>query len=105
MRPFADKMLTTLHGRLDLPDLAPFYEAFSELPLVSISDSQRRPMPPVNWISTIYHGLPEQLLPFNDRPNGTCLAFLGRISPEKGLAGVIEIPARSGTHLKTPAKI
>src|ERR1700761_7155676 len=62
MRPFADRIVTTLHGRLDLPDLMPFYTAFPELPLVSISASQRRPMPPANWISTIYHGLPRDLL-------------------------------------------
>src|ERR1700761_4830020 len=68
MRPFSDRILTTLHGRLDLPDLTPFYAAFSELPLVSISNAKRFPMPPVNWISTIHHGLPTNLLPFKQRP-------------------------------------
>src|ERR1700761_1150435 len=105
MRPFADRMLTTLHGRLDLPDLAPFYAAFPELPLVSISDSQRRPMPPVNWLSTIYHGLPRHLLPFTENPKPGYLAFLGRISPEKGPDRAIEIAARSGAQLKIAAKV
>jgi glycosyltransferase involved in cell wall biosynthesis len=98
-------MLTTLHGRLDLPDLAPFYSAFPELPLVSISDAQRKPMPPVNWISTVYHGLPKDLLPFRERPKPSYLAFLGRISPEKGPDRAIEIAVRTGQPLKIAAKI
>jgi glycosyltransferase involved in cell wall biosynthesis len=105
MRPFSDRMLTTLHGRLDLPDLPPFYSRFPELPLVSISDAQRLPMPPVNWASTIYHGLPKNLLPFKDRPEPGYLAFLGRISPEKGPDRAIEIAARAGLPLKIAAKI
>jgi glycosyltransferase involved in cell wall biosynthesis len=105
MRAFSDRMLTTLHGRLDLPDLAPFYSRFPELPLVSISDAQRLPMPPVNWMSTIYHGLPKDLLPFTDRPDPGYLAFLGRISPEKGPDRAIEIAARTGHPLKIAAKI
>jgi glycosyltransferase involved in cell wall biosynthesis len=105
MRAFSDRMLTTLHGRLDLPDLAPFYSAFPELPLVSISDAQRKAMPPVNWISTVYHGLPKDLLPFCERPEPGYLAFLGRISPEKGPDRAIEIAARTGQPLKIAAKI
>jgi glycosyltransferase involved in cell wall biosynthesis len=105
MRPFADKMLTTLHGRLDLPDLPPFYSAFPELPLVSISDSQRRPMPPVNWAATVLHGLPRDLMPFSARPDPGYLAFLGRISPEKGPDRAIEIAARTGLPLKIAAKV
>jgi glycosyltransferase involved in cell wall biosynthesis len=105
MRAFGDRMLTTLHGRLDLPDLAPFYSAFPELPLVSISDAQRKPMPPVNWISTVYHGLPKDLPRFNERPEPGYLAFLGRISPEKGPDRAIEIAARTGQPLKIAAKI
>jgi glycosyltransferase involved in cell wall biosynthesis len=105
MRPFADRIVTTLHGRLDLPDLPPFYRAFPELPLVSISDSQRKPMPPVNWVSTIYHGLPKDLLPFTERPDPGYLAFLGRISPEKGPDRAIEIAVRTGAHLKMAAKV
>jgi glycosyltransferase involved in cell wall biosynthesis len=105
MRAFADRFLTTLHGRLDLPDLGPFYSAFPELPLVSISNSQRQPMPPVNWASTVYHGLPKDLLPLNQHPDPGYLAFLGRISPEEGPERAIEIAVRAGRHLKMAAKI
>jgi glycosyltransferase involved in cell wall biosynthesis len=99
-------ILTTLHGRLDLPDLWPFYRAFPELPLVSISDAQRAPMPPVNWVGTVYHGLPRDLLPFNRQPkDGGYLAFLGRISPEKRPDRAIEIANRTGMLLKIAAKI
>jgi glycosyltransferase involved in cell wall biosynthesis len=105
MRPFSDRIVTTLHGRLDLPDLLPFYSAFPELPLISISDSQRRPMPPVNWVSTIHHDLPRDLLPFKARPEDGYLAFLGRISPEKGPDRAIEIAARTGARLKMAAKV
>src|SRR4051812_393894 len=83
-RDLADRVLTTLHGRLDLPDLKPFYTAFTDIPLVSISKDQRRPMPRrVNWVGNVYHGLPSELLPFTAKPKGNYLAFLGRISPEK----------------------
>jgi glycosyltransferase involved in cell wall biosynthesis len=105
MRAFSDRMLTTLHGRLDLPDLPPFYSRFPELPLVSISNSQRLPMPPVSWASTIYHGLPKNLLPFKNQPDPGYLAFLGRISPEKGPERAIEIAVRAGFPLKIAAKI
>ncbi len=104
VRAFADRTVTTLHGRLDLPDLQPFYRTFPRLPLVSISDSQRRPMPPVNWVGTVHHGLPSDLLPFQARPEGY-LAFLGRISPEKRPDRAIEIAARAGAPLKIAAKI
>lgn len=102
---FADKMVTTLHGRLDLPDLVPFYSMFRHYPLVSISDDQRRPMPPVNWARTIHHGLPEGLLPFTPAPKGDYLAFLGRISPEKRPDRAIEIAARTGMPLRIAAKV
>ena len=105
IREFADRTLTTLHGRLDLPDLKPFYAAFPEIPLVSISDSQRRPLPPLNWRGTVPHGLPLDLLPFTPRPAGGYLAFLGRISPEKRPDRAIEIAARAGLPLKIAAKI
>lgn len=105
VRDFADRTLTTLHGRLDLPDLKPFYAAFPELPLVSISDSQRRPLPAVNWAATVPHGLPGDLLPFAPRPKGDYLAFLGRISPEKRPDRAIDIAARAGLPLKIAAKI
>lgn len=103
---FADKVLTTLHGRLDLPDLKPFYSFFSDYPLVSISESQRLPMPEgVNWAGTVYHGLPKDLLTFNPEPTGDYLAFLGRVSPEKRPDRAIEIAARAGMTLKIAAKI
>lgn len=105
IRDFAHRTLTTLHGRLDLPDLVPFYATFADVPLISISDDQRRPMPPVNWIGTVHHGLPRDLLPFNPKPQGRYLAFLGRISPEKGPDRAIEIAARAGLPLKIAAKI
>lgn len=105
IRDFADRTLTTLHGRLDLPDLKPFYAAFPEIPLVSISDSQRRPMPAVNWTATIPHGLPCDLLPFSPRSRGDYLAFLGRISPEKRPDRAIDIAARAGLPLKIAAKV
>jgi glycosyltransferase involved in cell wall biosynthesis len=105
IRDFADRTLTTLHGRLDLPDLKPFYAAFPEIPLVSISDGQRRPMPAVNWTATVPHGLPRDLLPFSPRPKGDYLAFLGRISPEKRPDRAIDIAARAGLPLKIAAKV
>jgi glycosyltransferase involved in cell wall biosynthesis len=104
VRRFADRTVTTLHGRLDLPDLPPFYDRFRELPVVSISDSQRAPLPRANWIGTVLHGLPRDLLPFNARPDGY-LAFLGRISPEKRPDRAIEIAARYGAPLKIAAKV
>jgi glycosyltransferase involved in cell wall biosynthesis len=105
-REIGDRVVTTLHGRLDLPDLKPFYAAFTDMPLVSISKDQRKPMPRhVNWIGNIYHGLPRDLLPFTANPRGGYLAFLGRISPEKGPDRAIEIAKRTGLPLKIAAKI
>jgi glycosyltransferase involved in cell wall biosynthesis len=101
---FSGKAITTLHGRLDLPDLKPFYRRFSDFPLVSISHSQRSQLPPMNRIETVYHGLPRTLLPFQPR-GGDYLAFLGRISPEKGPDRAIEIALRAGMPLKIAAKI
>jgi len=97
VRAIADWTLTTLHGRLDLPDLAPFYQTFRELPLVSISNDQQRYLRNVNWLGTVYHGLPRDLLAFQSRP--------GRISPEKRPDLAIEIAARSRMPLKIAAKI
>lgn len=105
VRSHPGRILTTLHGRLDLPDLRPFYSAFPELPLVSISESQRIPMPPVNWLGTVLHGLPRELLPYRKNATGDYLAFLGRISPEKGPDKAIEIAVKSGLPLKIAAKI
>ena len=96
--------VTTLHGRLDLPDLVPLYREFREMPVVSISDAQRKPLFWVNWIGTVHHGLPPTSLPLY-KQRGEYLAFLGRISPEKGLDHAIRIAIRSGMKLKVAAKI
>jgi glycosyltransferase involved in cell wall biosynthesis len=98
------KRITTLHGRLDLPDLVPLYKQFSDEPLVSISDSQRTPLEFANWQRTIYHGLPTEVYPFHEKPQ-PYLAFLGRISPEKGLDQAIEIAKKSNIALRIAAKI
>jgi glycosyltransferase involved in cell wall biosynthesis len=103
---FADRTLTTLHGRLDLPDLQPFYAAFPAMPLASISHHQRLPMPAgVNWAGNVYHGIPKNLLAFSPHAKGGYLAFLGRISPEKRPDRAIEIAVRAGLPLKIAAKI
>jgi glycosyltransferase involved in cell wall biosynthesis len=96
--------LTTLHGRLDLPELAPLYREFREMPLISISDAQRRPVAWANWLGTVHHGLPLDLHNFRAAP-GEYLAFLGRISQEKRVDRAIEIARRSGMTLKIAAKI
>ena len=99
------KVVTTLHGRLDLPDYYPVFEEYPHMPLISISDSQREPMvPAVNWAATIYHGLPPDVATYNPR-GGDYLAFLGRISPEKRPDRAIEIARRAGMKLKIAAKI
>jgi glycosyltransferase involved in cell wall biosynthesis len=103
-RALADRVITTLHGRLDLPDLLPFYRAFPTMPLVSISAAQRKPMPPVNWLATIPHGMPRQLHRLG-RGEGGYLAFLGRITPEKGPEAAIAIAKRTGIPLKIAAKV
>jgi len=105
MDRIADRCLTTLHGRLDLPDYQACYAAFPKMPLVSISMDQRRPMPPVNWAGCVHHGLPRDLLRPAPRPTGDYLAFLGRISPEKRPDRAIEIAVRSGRTLRMAAKI
>ena len=96
--------LTTLHGRLDLPELKPIYNCFREAPLVSISDSQRRPLPEANFVDTVYHGLPETLLQPTGAKRGY-LAFLGRICPDKGPDRAIRIARRVGIPLKIAAKV
>jgi len=101
----AHKCLVTLHGRLDLPDALPLYNAYPEMPLVSISKAQRRHMPQdANWLATIPHGLPTSVGPFS-RDGGSYLAFLGRISPEKRPDRAIEIAKRAGIPLKLAAKL
>ena len=97
-------LVATLHGRLDIPDLVPLYREFSEQPLISISNAQRKPLPWVNWIRTVYHGLPEDLYSLNDTPDAY-LAFIGRISPEKRLDLALEVAEGAGIPLKVAAKI
>jgi glycosyltransferase involved in cell wall biosynthesis len=96
--------VTTLHGRLDLPEHQMVFATFSSIPVISISDAQRRPVPNAGWIRTIHHGLPERLLtPQALRP--TYFAFLGRISPEKAVDRAIWIAKRCGIPLKIAAKV
>ena len=97
--------ITTLHGRLDLPEIWPLYKAHPRVPLVSISDSQRAPMSWANWAGTIHHGLPEHLLTPQLGTAPSYLAFLGRIAPEKRVDRAIEIAGRSGLPLKIAAKV
>jgi glycosyltransferase involved in cell wall biosynthesis len=96
--------LTTLHGRLDLPDLVPLYQEFDEMPVVSISNAQRQPLSWLNWLRTVYHGLPEHLFSFG-RGSGDYLCFVGRISPEKRVDRAIEIAQRAEMRLKIAAKV
>ncbi|MGO4304403.1 glycosyltransferase family 4 protein [Cupriavidus sp. RAF12] len=105
LRRMPVRTVTTLHGRLDLPDLQPFYARFPHFPLVSVSTAQRAPMPPVNWAGTVHHGLPANVLAGCANPRGDYLAFLGRISPEKRPDHAIEIAARAGLPLKIAAKV
>ncbi len=96
--------VTTLHGRLDLPDLVPLYGHFRDIPVISISDAQRKPLPWANWQGTVHHGLPRESFSLG-RGMGKYLAFLGRTSPEKGLDQAIEIAKRAEMPLKIAAKI
>jgi glycosyltransferase involved in cell wall biosynthesis len=96
--------LTTLHGRLDIPDLVPLYRKFKDPQLVSISKAQRKPLSWVNWVGNVYHGLPANQLHLHKEP-GKYLAFLGRISPEKRVDRAIRIALRAGMPLKIAAKI
>ena len=96
--------VTTLHGRLDTPELLRLYERFRDMPMISISNAQRAPWPCANWQATIYHGLPQDLFRFHPEPGGY-LAFLGRASPEKRVDRAIEIAKRVGMPLKIAAKV
>jgi glycosyltransferase involved in cell wall biosynthesis len=99
------RAVTTLHGRLDLPSYRAILEEFADLPLVSISNDQRRPAARANWLRTIHHGLPSDVCRFEPNPSGDYVAFLGRISPEKRPDRAIEIAARAGIRLKIAAKV
>jgi glycosyltransferase involved in cell wall biosynthesis len=96
--------VTTLHGRLDIPELQPLFAEFSELPCVSISDAQRGPLPQANWIGTVPHGLPPDSLRFQPGP-GSYLAFLGRVSPEKRVDRAIAIAKASRQPIRIAAKV
>jgi glycosyltransferase involved in cell wall biosynthesis len=96
--------VTTLHGRLDLPDLVPIYDEFGDMPVVSISDAQRAPVPQARWVGTVHHGLPPALYSLG-RGDGGYFAFLGRISPEKRLDRAIEISKKLGIPLRIAAKV
>jgi glycosyltransferase involved in cell wall biosynthesis len=101
----AERTLTTLHGRLDLKDLDGVYARWSTYPLVSISNHQREPLPDANWTATVPHGLPTNLFTFSPSPEGGYLAFLGRISPEKGADRAIALARAAGMPLKIAAKV
>ena len=108
-RPLARKTVTTVHGRLDLAELAPLYREFSDMPLVSISDSQRAPLPGANWVGTVHHGLATEVCPFNPAFSQSVrsgyFAFLGRVSRDKGLDRAIEIARRANARLRIAAKV
>jgi glycosyltransferase involved in cell wall biosynthesis len=104
-KELACRTLTTAHGRQDMPDLPVVYAAFPEFGLISISNEQRRPWPHGPWLSTIHHGVPAHLYPFEPEANAGYLAFLGRICPEKRPDRAIEIAKRAGLPLKIAAKV
>jgi glycosyltransferase involved in cell wall biosynthesis len=97
-------VLTTLHGRLDVSGIPELLEEFSDIPLVAISESQRRWSPDANWAGTIHHGLPLEQMPFSPTP-GDYLAFVGRVTPEKGVAECIEVARSAGMPLRMAAKV
>src|SRR5665213_1656919 len=97
-------LISTLHGRLDMPELRPIYDLYPDIPVVSISDSQRLGLPNANYIATVQHGLPEKLLTPGPGDGGY-LAFLGRLSPEKGPDAAIRIAAMAGMPIKIAAKV
>ncbi len=103
LRRLAVPSVTTLHGRLDLPELVGLYQLFSDIPVVSVSDAQREPLSEAHYVATVHHGLPQHLL--RKGAGGNYLAFLGRISPEKAPDAAIRIAAQAGMPLKVAAKI
>lgn len=103
-RRYGPVNVTTLHGRLDIPDLQPLYREYYDMPVVSISNAQRTPLSWINWQGTVHHGLPKSQFRFSPKAEGY-LAFLGRISPEKGLDRAIEIAKRADMPLRIAAKV
>ncbi|MDB5774565.1 MAG: UDP-Glycosyltransferase/glycogen phosphorylase [Herbaspirillum sp.] len=101
----AERTLTTVHGRLDLAGLDDVYKRWQRYPLVSISDSQRKPLPNANWLGTVLHGIDEHLFRFTPAPEARYLAFLGRIAPEKRVDRAIAIAIQAGVPLRIAAKI
>src|SRR5436853_1274874 len=104
-RSQAERTVTTLHGRQDLPDLKPLYIGFSDMPLVSISNAQRRPIANANFVATIHHGIPKHLYEPTFNPRGGYLAFIGRISPEKRPDRAVRLARTLGIPLKIAAKV
>ena len=104
MRRSKNTYLTTLHGRLDIPELDPLFREYKDIPLVSISNSQRKPFPYSNWMGTVFYGLPLDLYNFNKK-GGDYLVFVGRISPEKRIDRAIEIAKKAGIQIKIAAKV
>jgi len=104
-RELAAKTVTTQHGRLDLPDIRPIFTAFAGMPEVSISLDQRRPLPFLNWVGNVPHGLPAELYRFPAAANGGYLAFLGRLCPEKRPDRAIAIARAAGMPLLIAAKV
>jgi glycosyltransferase involved in cell wall biosynthesis len=100
----ATPTVITLHGRLDIPEIAPLYREYAEVPLVSISNAQRLYMPDANWLATVYHGLPPELYSFQPA-RGSYLLFLGRISQEKRPDSAIRVACRAGVPLRIAAKV
>jgi glycosyltransferase involved in cell wall biosynthesis len=104
-KSMANRTVTTLHGRQDIPDLKPLYLGFSNMPLVSISDAQREPVPKANFVATVLHGIPSDLFAPTFSPRDGYVAFLGRISPEKRPDRAIRIARTLGIPLKIAAKV
>jgi glycosyltransferase involved in cell wall biosynthesis len=104
-RPIANRTVTTLHGRQDLHDLKPLYVGFSDMPLVSISNAQRKPIANANFAGTVYHGIPAHLLKPTYKSGGSYVAFLGRISPEKRPDRAIRIARALGIPIRIAAKV
>lgn len=98
-------VVTTTHGRMDLPEYTMTFEEFADAPLVSISDQQRIPLPRCNWVGTVPHGLPASVCRFKAEPRGDYLAFVGRFSPEKRPDRAVEIARRAGMKLRIAAKV